>query len=227
VTVRVLLADDQELIRSGFRSILRRAPDIEVVGEAATGDQAVRLARDTRADVVLMDIRMPVMDGIEATRQLCQGARDARPRVLIVTTYGDDEYVFESLRAGASGFLLKDATAEELIHGIRVVAEGDALLSPAVTREVIEQFTRAARPVALLAADPLTERERDVLALVARGLSNLEIAAALTVSEPTVKTHVAHILAKLGLRNRVQAVVYAYEHQQTNPSAPLPHPEKG
>jgi len=212
VSTRVLLADDQALIRSGFRMILSRAPDIEVVGEAATGAEAVRLAGETRADVVLMDIRMPDMDGIEATRRLCRGTRDGYPRVLIVTTYSDDEYVFESLRAGASGFLLKDATAEELVHAVHVVAEGDALLSPAVTREVIEQFTRAARP-ALAPAEGLTDREQDVLALVARGLSNLEIAEALTISEPTVKTHVAHILAKLGLRNRVQAVVYAYEQQ--------------
>lgn len=213
MTVRVLLADDQALIRSGFRSILSHAPDIEIVGEAADGAEAVRLARALRADVVIMDIRMPGVDGIEATRQLCHGARDAAPHVLIVTTYADDEYVFESLRAGASGFLLKDATAEELVHGIRLVAEGNGLLSPAVTREVIEHFARAAaRPFAGLPAEALTAREAEVLALVARGLSNAEIADALTVSEPTVKTHVAHILAKLGLRNRVQAVVYAYEH---------------
>ncbi len=143
MTVRVLIADDQELIRSGFRSILSHAPDLEVVGEAATGSQAVRLARESRADVVLMDIRMPDMDGIEATRQLCHGGRDGHPHVLIVTTYADDEYVFESLRAGASGFLLKDATAQELIHAVRVIAEGNGLLSPAVTRDVIEQFARA------------------------------------------------------------------------------------
>lgn len=214
--IRVLIADDQELIRSGFRSILSRVSDIEVVGEAATGAQAVHLARECHPDVVLMDIRMPDMDGIEATRQLCHGARAGRPHVLIVTTYGDDEYVFESLRAGASGFLLKDATAEELIHAVRVIAEGNGLLSPAVTRDVIDQFARSGRPqTMLLPGDELTARERDVLALVARGLSNLEIADELSVSEPTVKTHVAHILSKLGLRNRVQAVVYAYEHRLT------------
>jgi DNA-binding NarL/FixJ family response regulator len=218
VTIRVLIADDQELIRSGFRSILSRAPDIEVVGEAATGSQAVHLARECRADVVLMDIRMPDMDGIEATRQLCHGARDGHPHVLIVTTYADDEYVFESLRAGASGFLLKDATAEELIHAVRVIAEGNGLLSPTVTRDVIEQFTRAPHTPTPPTDDDLTARERDVLALIARGLSNAEIALDLTVSEPTVKTHVAHILSKLGLRNRVQAVVYAYEHQLTGES---------
>jgi DNA-binding NarL/FixJ family response regulator len=162
-----------------------------------------------------MDIRMPVLDGIEATGELCAGAQDAHPRVLIVTTYGDDEYVFESLRAGASGFLLKDATAEELIHAIRVIAAGDALLSPGLTRDVIEHFTRQTASNDGLAVEALTPRERDVLALLSRGLSNLEIAAALTVSEPTAKTHVAHILAKLSLRNRVQAVVYAYEHRLT------------
>jgi DNA-binding NarL/FixJ family response regulator len=216
MTVRVLIADDQELIRSGFRSILSHSPDIEVVGEAATGSQAVRLARECRADVVLMDIRMPGMDGIEATRQLCHGARDGHPHVLIVTTYGDDEYVFESLRAGASGFLLKDATAQELIHAVHTIAEGNGLLSPAVTREVIEHFARASHPLTPTANEDLTARERDVLALIARGLSNAEIALDLTVSEPTVKTHVAHILSKLGLRNRVQAVVYAYEHQLTS-----------
>lgn len=222
MTIRVLIADDQELIRSGFRSILSRAPDIEVVGEAATGSQAVRRARECHADVVLMDIRMPDMDGIEATRQLCHGARDGNPHVLIVTTYGADEFVFESLRAGASGFLLKDATAEELIHAVRVIAEGNGLLSPAVTRDVIEQFTRAPHALTAPAGDDLTARERDVLALIARGLSNTEIALELTISEPTVKTHVAHILSKLGLRNRVQAVVYAYEHQLTSPDPTRP-----
>ncbi|MFN8584892.1 MAG: response regulator transcription factor [Dehalococcoidia bacterium] len=218
MTVRVLIADDQELIRSGFRAILGHAPDIEVVAEAATGAEAVRLARGSAADVVLMDIRMPGTDGIEATRALCRGSRDGRPHVLIVTTYPDDEYVFESLRAGASGFLLKDATAEQLIEAVHVVARGDGLLSPQVTREVIEQFARRAGPPHPTAPAPtasgetLTDRESEVLALLARGLSNAEIAAALTVSEPTVKTHVAHILAKLDLRNRVQAVVYAYEY---------------
>jgi DNA-binding NarL/FixJ family response regulator len=215
MTIRVLLADDQALIRQGFAAILARTPDIDVVAEAADGAAAVRLAHEHQPDIILMDIRMPVLDGIEATRELCAGAQDAHPRVLIVTTYGDDEYVFESLRAGASGFLLKDATAEELLHAIRVIAAGDALLSPAVTRDVIEHFTRQTASNDGRAVEDLTPRERDVLALVARGLSNLEIAAALTVSEPTVKTHVAHILAKLSLRNRVQAVVYAYEHQLT------------
>lgn len=232
MTVRVLLADDQALIRSGFRSILGHAPDIEVVAEAANGDEAVRLAQLHAVDVVLMDIRMPGMDGIEATRLLCHGVRDARPHVLIVTTYGDDEYVFESLRAGASGFLLKDATAEELIHAVRIVARGDGLLSPAVTREVIAQFARRdpspahATPAPTAHREALTDREAEVLVLVARGLSNAEIADALTISEPTVKTHVAHILAKLDLRNRVQVVVYAYEHGLAHPahSAHPAHP---
>lgn len=219
MTVRVLIADDQELIRSGFRAILGHAPDIEVVAEAATGAEAVRLARTHAADVVLMDIRMPGMDGIEATRALCRGSRDGRPHVLIVTTYQDDEYVFESLRAGASGFLLKDATAEQLIDAVRIVARGDGLLSPQVTREVIEQFARRASPPHLATpTEALTDRESEVLTLLARGLSNTEIATTLTVSEPTVKTHVAHILAKLNLRNRVQAVVYAYEHNLTRPA---------
>jgi len=218
VTVRVLIADDQELIRSGFRAILGHAPDLQVVAEAATGAEAVRLAHNCAADVVLMDIRMPGMDGIEATRALCRGSRDGRPHVLIVTTYQDDEYVFESLRAGASGFLLKDATADQLIDAVRIVSRGDGLLSPAVTREVIEQFARRAAPAyAPAPIEALTDRESEVLALLARGLSNTEIAATLTVSEPTVKTHVAHILAKLDLRNRVQAVVYAYEHNLTRP----------
>jgi DNA-binding NarL/FixJ family response regulator len=216
VTIRVVIADDQDLIRSGFRAILGHATDIEVVAEAARGDEAVRLARSHVVDVVLMDIRMPGMDGIEATRALCRGSRDGRPHVLIVTTYPDDEYVFESLRAGASGFLLKDATAEQLLDAVRIVARGDGLLSPQITREVIEQFARAHPQAQPAPIEALTERESEVLRLVARGLSNAEIAEALTVSEPTVKTHVAHILAKLDLRNRVQAVVYAYEHNLTH-----------
>jgi DNA-binding NarL/FixJ family response regulator len=186
------------------------------VGEAADGRQALAATERLRPDVVVMDIRMPGMDGIEATRALCRGSRDGRPHVLIVTTYPDDEYVFESLRAGASGFLLKDATAEQLLDAVRIVARGDGLLSPQITREVIEQFARAHPQAQPAPIEALTERESEVLRLVARGLSNAEIAEALTVSEPTVKTHVAHILAKLDLRNRVQAVVYAYEHNLTH-----------
>ena len=213
MSVRVLIADDQELIRVAFRTILGYESDIEVVGEAADGEEAVLLARRTRPDVVLMDIRMPKMDGIEATRQLCAGALGGLPHVLIATTYGDDEYVFEALRAGASGFLLKDATAEDLVKAIRLVASGSGLLSPAVTRSVIEQFARAPRtPPREADGEALTARERDVLALLARGLSNAEIAERLVISEPTVKTHVAHVLGKCGVRNRAQAVVYAYEH---------------
>ncbi len=212
MTIRVLLADDQELIRAGFASILGRATDIEVVGEASTGHEAVLEAERLHPDVVVMDIRMPDLDGIEATRRLCHGSRDAGPHVLIVTTYGDDENVYRALAAGASGFLLKDASAEELIHAVRVVAEGNALLSPAVTRGVIERFTggSAVEPDEL--SRSLTPREHEVLALLVKGLSNAEIAQLLVLSEPTVKTHVAHILDKLDLRSRVQAVAYAFEH---------------
>lgn len=208
--IRVLLADDQELVRSGFRLILELADGIEVVGEAADGREAVRLAKDIQPDVVLMDVRMPELDGIEATRQLRRSGVEAR--VLVLTTFDLDDYVYAALRSGASGFLLKDAPREQLVTAVRTVARGEALLAPAVTQRLIERFV--ARPAPAEAAPALAElsaRELDVLRLLARGLSNAEIASELIVGEATVKTHVARILRKLGLRDRVQAVVFAYE----------------
>lgn len=207
--IRVLLADDQALVRAGFRMILRAEPGIEVAGEAADGAEAVALAADFAPDIVLMDVRMPVMDGIEATRRIVDS--DGPPRVLVLTTFDLDEYVYEALRAGASGFLLKDAPEEQLVAGIRIVASGGSLFAPAVTRRLIERFagTHLRKPPPELAE--LTPRELEVLRLVARGLSNAEIAGTLVVSEHTVKTHVAHVLRKLDLRDRVQAVVLVYE----------------
>jgi DNA-binding NarL/FixJ family response regulator len=215
--IRVLLADDQELVRSGFRLILELAEGIEIVGEAADGREAVRLAKELQPDVVLMDVRMPELDGIEATRRLRQAGVDAR--VLVLTTFDLDEYVYAAVRAGASGFLLKDAPREQLVTAVRTVARGEALLAPAITQRLIERFV--ARPPASEVAPALTElsaRELEVLHLVARGLSNAEIAAELVVGEATVKTHVAHILRKLGVRDRVQAVVLAYETGLVQPS---------
>jgi DNA-binding NarL/FixJ family response regulator len=205
---RVLLADDQSLVRTGFRMILKAEPGIEVVGEAADGGEAVTLAHELRPDVVLMDIRMPGIDGIEATRRLAGGDG---PAVLALTTFDLDAYVYEALRAGASGFLLKDAPEDQLIAGIRIVADGGSLFAPAITRKLIERFAETGRPAAPPALDDLTARESEILELVARGLSNAEIAEQLVVSQHTVKTHVAHVLGKLGLRDRVQAVVLAYE----------------
>jgi DNA-binding NarL/FixJ family response regulator len=209
VTIRVLVADDQTLVRGGFRMILRAEPDIEVVGEAADGAEAIALAHELDPDVVLMDVRMPNVDGIEATRRITEGGERV-PRVLVLTTFDLDEYVYEALRAGASGFLLKDAPEEQLVSGIRVVAGGASLFAPAVTRRLIERFAGSA-PAPPPALGELTPRELEVLHLVARGLSNSEIAAELVLSEHTAKTHVAHILDKLDLRDRVQAVVLAYE----------------
>jgi len=212
-TVRVLIADDHVLVRDGFAMILSTQPDLEVVGEAADGDEAIRAARELRPDVVLMDIRMPNVDGIEATTAIC---RDTRAKVLILTTFDLDEYVYDALRAGASGFLLKDMRRNELIDAIRVVATGEALLAPTVTRRLIADVVGRARPApAVPRADPrlaaLTAREAEALRQVARGLSNAEIARELYVTEHTVKTHVSSLLGKLGLRDRVQAVVLAYE----------------
>jgi DNA-binding NarL/FixJ family response regulator len=215
VSIRVLIADDQALVRAGFRMVLEAEGDLEVVGEAADGAEAVAVAREQRPDVILMDVRMPNVDGLEATRRVLAGSDGDAPRVLILTTFDLDEYVYEALKAGASGFLLKDAPPEDLVDAIRIVARGDALLAPAIMRRVIEEYVRSA-PAAAAASSPqleeLTARELEILRLVARGLSNAEIAKEAFVSETTVKTHVAHILMKLQLRDRVQAVVFAYEN---------------
>ena len=220
MSVGVLIADDQALVRAGFRLILEAEADLEVVGEAADGLEAVAAAQRLRPDIVLMDVRMPGLDGLEATRRLINS--DCTTKVLMLTTFDMDEYVYESLRAGASGFLLKDVPPEQLVSGIRAVVSGEALLAPSVTRRMIEEFVRrppstAARP-APRELEQLTAREREVPVLMARGLSNAELAREFFVSEATVKTHVAHVLAKLGLRDRVQAVVFAYESGVIRPS---------
>jgi DNA-binding NarL/FixJ family response regulator len=214
-TIRVLIADDQALMRTGFRMILDAQDDIEVVGEAIDGADAIRQFEKLEPDVVVMDVRMPTMDGIEATRRLSALERPAR--VLILTTFDLDEYVYEALRAGASGFLLKDRPPEELVAAIRVIAAGEALLAPSVTRRLIEEFARRAPVAKPGELDQLTEREREVLVLMARGLSNAEIAKALFVAETTVKTHVGRVLHKLELRDRAQAVVLAYESGLVQP----------
>jgi DNA-binding NarL/FixJ family response regulator len=221
VSVRVLIVDDQALVRAGFRMILEAEPDMEVVGEATDGRGAVDEARSLHPDVVLMDVRMPELDGIEATRRLVS-IPEVNAKIVMLTTFDMDEYVYEALRAGASGFLLKDVPPEQLVTGIRAVASGDALLAPSVTRRVVEEFVR--RPPDAVIQPPreleeLTAREREVLTLLARGLSNAEIAGELYVSETTVKTHVAHVLMKLDLRDRVQAVVFAYESGLVQPGA--------
>jgi DNA-binding NarL/FixJ family response regulator len=212
MTTRVLIADDQSMVRHGFRMILDAERDLEVVAEAADGEQAVAACARFAPHVVLMDIRMPVVDGLEATRRVLAG--EAPPRVIILTTFDIDEYVFESLCAGASGFLLKNSSPEQLVQAVRLVAQGEALLDPGVTRRIIERFSewgsREADPPPALAE--LTPREREVLELMAQGLSNGEIAERLVVAPGTVKTHVARVLSKLGLRDRIQAVVFAYEH---------------
>ncbi len=212
MTIRVLVCDDQALVRAGFVKLLEAAPDLDVVAEADNGQEAVVVARRTLPDVVLMDIRMPRLDGISATRQIVDFC-GPRVRVLILTTFGSDDYVFDALRAGASGFLLKDAPAEQLLAAIRVVARGEALLDPAVTRSVVSAFVRnnPARPQLRRKLTRLTEREGETLRLLASGLSNAEIADRLVLSEATVKTHVGHVLAKLDVRDRVQAVIFAYE----------------
>jgi DNA-binding NarL/FixJ family response regulator len=213
--LRVVIADDQPMMRAGFKAVLESTGDIEVVAEASTGEEAVRAATEHAPDVVLMDIRMPGMDGIEATRRL------PRQRVLILTTFGLDDYIISALRAGASGFLLKDAPTQEVVAAVRAVAAGDAVLSPAVTRQLLDQVARrlpaavSRQPSEL---DALTQREQEVLGMLASGLSNAEIAAALVVSEATVKSHVSGLLGKLGLRDRVQAVIYAYETRLIAPA---------
>jgi DNA-binding NarL/FixJ family response regulator len=213
MSTSIVIADDQALVRTGFRMILEGEPDLRVVGEAKDGVDAVEVARRSRPEVVLMDIRMPRMDGLEATRRIVAQGTAGIPRVLILTTFDLDEYVYEALQAGASGFLLKDVPPEQLVEGIRVVADGEALLAPTVTRRLIEAFLRDRPPAPAppQALAELTEREHEVFRLIARGLSNAEIAEELVVSGTTVKTHVARILSKLALRDRVQAVVLAYE----------------
>jgi DNA-binding NarL/FixJ family response regulator len=209
MTIRVLVADDQSMVRAGFRMLLAREPDIEVVAEASNGVEAVEKAARYRPTVVLMDIRMPELDGLEATRRIL--ATDDTARILILTTFDLDEYVYEALRVGASGFVLKDDPPEQLLTAIRTVAGGEALLSPAITKGVIKQFARIPHPAPPRELDELTERELEVLRLIARGLSNAEIGRELYISDTTVKTHITHILQKLNLRDRVQAVVLAHE----------------
>ena len=210
MSARILIADDQDLVRAGLRMLIDAEDDLEVAGEAVDGEQALHAVRRLRPDLVLMDIRMPRLDGLEATRRLLREGADA-PRVLILTTFDRNEYVYEALRAGASGFMLKDMPGPQLVAGLRAVAGGDALLAPTVTRRLIEEFAGTRHAPVPDGFAELTARERETLMLVARGLSNAEIAAEHVVSEATVKTHVAHVLAKLGLRDRVQAVVLAYE----------------
>jgi len=222
VSIRVLIADDQALVRSGFRMILEARDDLEVVGEAENGELAIALARELEPNVVLMDVRMPVLDGVEATRRLLEGGSEAR--VIILTTFDLDEYVFEALRAGASGFLLKDVQPAQLVEAIRVVASGEALLAPSITRRLLDRFAASLdvserKPPPEL--DSLTPRELEILRLIAGGLTNAEIAAQLVVSETTVKTHVSSVLRKLRLRDRVQAVVLAYEAGLVRPGPSL------
>ena len=218
MTLRVVIADDQQLVRTGFRMILTAQPGIDVVGEATTGTEAVTVTNEMHPDVVLMDIRMPELDGIEATRQILAHNHEPKTRVLILTTFDLDEYVYDALRAGASGFLLKDAPAHQLATAIRTVGEGDALLAPSITRRLIEEFAAPRKPVNSSARlDELTPRELEVFRLLATGMTNTEIATKLIVGETTIKTHVTRILMKLGVRDRVQAVVLAYQAGIVNP----------
>ena len=215
--ISVLIVDDQELVREGLRMLLDAEPDLSVVGEAGNGSQALAQARRLDPDVILMDVRMPEVDGVEATARLVRGG--GRARILMLTTFNLDEYVYRAMKAGASGFLLKDATREQLAGAVRTVAAGESLLAPAITRRLIDDFCRGPAPGAATASavGPLSERELEVVRLVAQGLSNCEVAARLYLSEATVKSHVARILAKLGLRDRVQVVVFAYEHGVVRP----------
>jgi DNA-binding NarL/FixJ family response regulator len=221
MTTKCLVADDQAMVREGFGALLAAQTDMAVVGQAANGADAVRLCRELDPDVVLMDIRMPVMDGLEATRQILSQQpeeEEPAPRVLVLTTFDLDEYVYEALRAGASGFLLKDAPGDELVHAVRVIAAGDALLAPSVTRRLIADFARQRRAEGPSGSvDALTARENEILRLIARGMSNTEISQTLFIAEQTTKTHVGRILSKLGLRDRAQAVVFAYESGLVNP----------
>jgi DNA-binding NarL/FixJ family response regulator len=221
MSIRILIADDQSLVRTGFRMILDAEPDLDVVGEAVDGREAVDKAKAAKPDVILMDIRMPELDGIEATRRIVADGGEEAPKILMLTTFDLNEYVYEALRAGASGFLLKDVPAEQLADGVRVVAAGEALLAPSVTRRLLAEFAQvrprdAAPPPAF---DDLTPRELEVFRLIARGMSNAEVARELIVSETTVKTHVARVLMKLSLRDRIQAVVLAYESGIIQPGA--------
>jgi DNA-binding NarL/FixJ family response regulator len=222
-STRIVLADDQAVVRAGFRTILESEPDLTIVGEAGDGAEAVRVARRERPDLVLMDVRMPIVDGIEATTQLAGSAVQDPIAVLVVTTFDLDEYVFAALRAGASGFLLKDIEPDQLVEAVRVVASGQGLVAPQVTRRLIAEFARTSRPRAkgvagqAEPAEALTDREHQTLLLLARGLSNGEIAGALTVSVSTVKTHIGNLLAKLNCRDRIQLVVHAYEHGLVHP----------
>ncbi|GAA1260636.1 MULTISPECIES: response regulator transcription factor [Streptomyces] len=222
MTIRVLIADDQMMVREGFSVLLNAMPDIEVVGEAVNGREAIARVRELSPDVVLMDIRMPELNGIEATREIA--AMDGSAKVLVLTTFDLDEYVYQALRAGASGFLLKDASARQLADGVRVVAQGEALLAPSVTRRLITEFSKLSEiPKLPAVANPgafgeLTERETEVLVLIAQGLSNAEIAERLVVAESTIKTHVSRVLVKLGLRDRTQAAVFAYEARLVRPA---------
>ena len=211
MTIRVVIADDQELVRSGFAMIVDAQDDMEVVGEASDGEEAVAIARAQGADVVLMDVRMPRLDGIEATRRLAGESAERPVKVVILTTFDLDEYVFAALRAGASGFLLKDLRRDDLLHAVRVVAAGEALLAPSITRRLIEDYAHRPAPAARARLSQLTPREQEVLELIGRGANNAEVGAALHVAEATVKTHVGRVLMKLGLRDRVHAVIYAYE----------------
>lgn len=215
--IRILLADDQELVRAGFRVILESEPGLTVVGEASTGEEAVARARDLHPDVICMDVQMPVMDGLEATRRIV--AAGGGGAVLVLTTFDRDDYLFDALQAGASGFVLKNSSPEKLVEAVQCIARGDALLSPDVTRRVIERFASHPAPAPSVAVDDLTAREREVLELVSRGLSNAEIARTLFLGDATVKSHVSKVLQKLGLRDRIEAVVFAYEHGIAVPGA--------
>jgi DNA-binding NarL/FixJ family response regulator len=220
VTIRTLIADDQEMVREGFSVLLNAQPDIDVVGQAVDGADAVEKVTELRPDVVLMDVRMPVLDGLEATRRILDDP-DATTKVLVLTTFDLDEYVYEALQLGASGFLLKDASASQLAEAVRIVASGDALLAPSITKRLISEFSRMGppRPPKVSRLDDLTERETEVLALIAQGLSNGEIATELVVAEQTVKTHVGRILVKLGLRDRTQAAIFAFQSGLVSPGS--------